>query len=348
VRFNCNKCHDHPFEKWTQNQYYEMAAYFARVGIKKGFVGKEIVTAEAGGPVVVTAEEIIYRKYDGGEVKHLKTGMDMAPKVPFGEAHEIPLDGDRRDPFVDWLTSKENPLFGKSMANRVWSYFLGRGIIEPVDDIRASNPPSNPELLEALTAEFIRNDFDIRKLMRTICQSRAYQLSIVRNKWNEDDTINFSHAAPRRLSAEQIVDALAVATGAKVQFAGLPMGMRAVQVPDGVVTGNDFLALFGRPKRQSACECERTSNLTLSHALNLINGTTIGESVDATNSTLARLVETEKDDKKLVEEIYLSCLSRPPTEKEIGAVDLSKGPRLEAAQDLAWALLNSPAFLFNR
>ncbi len=348
VRFNCNKCHDHPFEKWTQNQYYEMAAYFARVGIKKGFVGKEIVTAEAGGPVVVTAEEIIYRKYDGGEVKHLKTGMDMAPKVPFGEAHEIPLDGDRRDPFVDWLTSKENPLFGKSMANRVWSYFLGRGIIEPVDDIRASNPPSNPELLEALTAEFIRNDFDIRKLMRTICQSRTYQLSIVRNKWNEDDTINFSHAAPRRLSAEQIVDALAVATGAKVQFAGLPMGMRAVQVPDGVVTGNDFLALFGRPKRQSACECERTSNLTLSHALNLINGTTIGESVDATNSTLARLVETEKDDKKLVEEIYLSCLSRPPTEKEISGVDLSKSPRLEAAQDLAWALLNSPAFLFNR
>src|SRR6266700_1692320 len=270
----------------------------------------------------------------------------MAPRVPVGQASDIQPGDDRRQPFVDWLTSKNNPYFAKSIANRVWSYFFGKGIIEPVDDIRAGNPPSNPELLNALTTYFVENRFDLRKLMRLICQSRTYQLSIVRNKWNEDDTINFSHALPRRLSAEQIVYALAVATGAKVQFAGLPMGMRAVQVPDGVVTGNDFLALFGRPKRQSACECERTSNLTLSHALNLINGTTIGESVDATNSTLAKLVETEKDDKKLVEEIYLSCLSRPPTEKEVAGVDLSKGPRLEAAQDLAWALFNSPAFLF--
>ena len=137
-------------------------------------------------------------------------------------------DEDRRDPFVDWLTSKENPLFAKSMANRTWSYFFGNGIIDPVDDIRGGNPPSNPALLDALTAEFIKSNFDVRQLMRTICQSRTYQLSIIPNKWNDDDTINFSHAIPRRLSAEQMLDAVAVATGVRPQFSGMPVGMRPV------------------------------------------------------------------------------------------------------------------------
>ncbi len=349
VRFNCNKCHDHPFERWTQNQYYEMGAYFAQVGFKPGQVGRDVIFAEAGGSFQITSEEIVFNKYDGGEVRHLKTDAVVKPRVPVGEAKEIAAGGDRRDSMVAWLTSKENPFFAKSMANRIWSYFLGKGIIEPVDDIRASNPPSNPELLEALTGEFIKNDFDIRKLMRLICQSRTYQLSIVKNKWNEDDTINFSHADPRRLSAEQMVDALAMVTGTKVTLAGVPTGMRAAQIPDGMVAGNDFLTLFGRPKRQSACECERSSNLTLSHALSLINGNTISEAVSSPTSRIAKLAETEKDDKKLVEDIYLSCLNRPPTEKEQKAVEFKPNAnRLEVAQDLAWALLNSPAFLFNR
>src|ERR1043166_7320170 len=171
VRFNCNKCHDHPFEKWTQNQYYEFGAHFARVAFKKG---------------TLPGEEVVYRNYNGGEVKHLKTDMVVAPKVPFGTEREMKSDEDRRDPFVDWLTSKENPLFAKSMANRTWSYFFGKGIIDPVDDIRGGNPPSNPELLDALTAEFIKSNFDVRALMRTICQSRTYQLSIITNKWNEE------------------------------------------------------------------------------------------------------------------------------------------------------------------
>jgi hypothetical protein len=348
VRFNCNKCHDHPFEKWTQNQYYEFGAYFAQVNVKKGQLGRERFRNNNSDTSLQIAEEIVYRSYSGGEVRHPKTDAAVAPKVPFGEAEAIPPDGDRRDSFVHWMTSKENPLFAKSMANRTWSYFFGRGIIEPVDDIRASNPASNPELLDALTADFIQSGFDVKKLMRTICQSRTYQLSIVANRWNEDDRINFSHAMPRRLSAEQMIDALAVATGHRIQYAGVPGGLRSVELPDGTVSGNDFLALFGRPKRQSACECERTSNLTLSHALNLINGTTISEAVNSTENRIAKLAEAEKDDMKLIEEIYLSCLSRPPTEKEIAAVDLSKAPRLEVAQDLAWALLNSPAFLFNR
>jgi hypothetical protein len=334
VRFNCNKCHDHPFEKWTQNQYYEFGAHFARVAFKRG---------------TLPGEEIVYRNFNGGEVKHLKTDLPVTPKVPFGEAREAKGEQDRRDPFVDWLTSKENPLFAKSMANRTWSYFFGKGIIDPVDDIRGGNPPSNPALLDALTAEFIKSNFDTRALMRVICQSRTYQLSIIPNKWNEDDTVNFSHAVPRRLSAEQMLDAVAVATGERPQFKDMPVGMRSVEIPDGMVQGNDFLALFGRPKRQSACECERSSNLTLSHALNLINGKTLGEAVGSPTSRIAKLVESEKDDKKLIEEIYLSCLNRFPTEKEMAAIDFAgAASRSELAQDLTWALINSSSFVFNR
>ncbi len=334
VRFNCNKCHDHPFEKWTQNQYYEFGAHFARVSFKKG---------------VLPGDEIVYRSFSGGEVKHLKTDLPVTPKVPFGEAREAKGEQDRRDPFVDWLTSKDNPLFAKSMANRTWSYFFGKGIIDPVDDIRGGNPPSNPALLDALTAAFVKSNFDTRALMRVICQSRTYQLSIIPNQWNEDDTVNFSHAGPRRLSAEQMLDAVAVATGERPQFKDMPVGIRSVEIPDGTVQGNDFLALFGRPKRQSACECERSSNLTLSHALNLINGRTLGDAVASPTSRLAKLVESEKDDKKLIEEIYLSCLNRFPTEKEIAAIDFAgAASRSELAQDLTWALINSSSFVFNR
>jgi len=349
VRFNCNKCHDHPFEKWTQNQYYEFGAYFARVAIKRGTLGKDVIRTFTGDNTTVAGEEIVYRNYSGGEVKYLRTGKDAAPHVPFGKAKEISPDGDRREAFVDWLTSKDNPLFAKAMANRVWSYFFGRGIIDPVDDIRAGNPPSNPELLEALTGEFMKNGFDVKKLMRTICQSRTYQLSFLKNKWNEDDQINFSHATPRRLSAEQLYDAVSMVTGSQEKFKDLAAGMSSVDHPDGTVPGNDFLALFGRPQRQSACECERTSNISLSHAMNLINGDTVGDAVSAPNNRIQKLVEAEKDDGKVVEELYYSILNRPPTEEEIAAVDFSVSPkRLEGAQDLAWALLNSPAFLFNR
>lgn len=334
VRFNCNKCHDHPFEKWTQNQYYEFGAHFARVAFKRG---------------TLPGEEILYRNYNGGEVRHLKTDMVVTPKVPFGKERELQPDEDRRDPFVDWLASKDNPLFAKSMANREWSYFFGKGIIDPVDDIRGGNPPSNPALLDALTDSFIKGNFDLRQLMRTICRSRTYQLSIIPNMWNEDDTINFSHALPRRLSAEQMLDAVAVATGVRPRFTGMPVGMRPVEIPDGIVAGNDFLTLFGRPKRQSACECERTSNLTLSHALNLINGATLSDAISSPQSRIAKLAESGSDNKKLIEEIYLSCLDRFPTDKEIAAVDFDHAKsRLDLAQDLTWALINSSAFVFNR
>ena len=350
VRFNCNKCHDHPFERWTQNQYYEFGAFFAQVAFKRGTLGRDtLIRGTETYASEQISEEIVYQNYDGGEVKHPKNDKPVPPHVPYGHARDIASGEDRRAAFVEWLTSPGNPYFARSTVNRFWSYFFGRGIIDPVDDIRAGNPPSNPALLEALTTGFVKSGHDLRWLLRTLCQSRAYQLSIVPNRWNEDDTMNFSHALPRRLSAEQMLDAVSVATGHRAQFKDLPAGLRAVSVPDGMVGGNDFLTLFGRPKRQSACECERSSNVTLSHALNLINGPTLGDCVTSADNRFAKLVIAEKDDRKVVEEVYLSCLNRPPTEKELAAIQLGEGgKRLEGAQDLAWALLNSPAFLFNR
>ena len=350
VRFNCNKCHDHPFERWTQNQYYAFGAYFAQVAFKRGTLGRDtLIRGNETYASEQVSEDIVYQNYNGGEVKHPKTDLPVAPHVPYGEARAIAEGEDRRAAFAQWLTATNNPYFAKSTVNRFWSYFFGRGIIDPVDDIRAGNPASNPALLESLTAEVIRSNHDLRALMRNICRSETYQRSIVPNRWNEDDTINFSHALPRRLSAEQMLDAVSVATGHRPTFKDLPAGLRAVEVPDGMVGGNDFLTLFGRPKRQSACECERSSNVTLSHALNLINGPTLGECVSNADNRFARLVASETDDRKVIEEVYLSCLNRPPTEKELTAIQLGTGPqRLEGTQDLAWALLNSPAFLFNR
>ena len=334
IRFNCNKCHDHPFERWTMDQYYQFGAFFARVSFKQG--------SHPG-------EEIVYDNFNGGEVTHPKTSKVVEPLVPYGKNPDWRGARVREDAFASWMASKDNPFFAKSYANRVWSYFFGRGIIDPVDDIRASNPPVNPELLDALTDDFVNSGFDVQHLIRTIVLSRTYQLSITPNRWNEDDRTNFSHAIPRRLSAEQMLDAVAIATGTKPQVQGLPMGFRPEDAPDGIVEGNDFLKLFGRPKRESACECERTSNVSLAHALNLVNGQLISDSVDAGDNAITKLVTSQPDNRKVVEQIYYMTLDRPPTESETVDVDLGSGlQRLQVAQDLAWALMNSPAFLFNR
>jgi hypothetical protein len=207
----------------------------------------------------------------------------------------------------------------------------------------------NPELLDALTADFVKSGFNVQHLIRTVVLSRTYQLSISPNKWNDDDKINFSHALPRRLTAEQMMNAVGSATGTKPQLSGLPSGLRPEDEPDGMVEGNDFLKLFGRPKRESACECERTSNVSLAHALNLINGHLISDSVDQADNAIIKLVKSQADNRKVIEEIYYMTLNRPATEKELSGIDLGAGPqRLHVAQDLAWALMNSPAFLFNR
>jgi hypothetical protein len=335
VRFSCNKCHDHPFERWTQTQYYEFGAFFARVAFKPG---------------PRPGEEVVFADYRGGETVHPKTMLALAPHVPYGEQPDVASAADRRVAFGHWLTSKQNPLFAKSFVNRTWSYFFAVGIIDPVDDVRASNPATNPELLDALTDDFVKSGFDVQHLIRTIVLSRTYQTSVKTNRWNEDDHINFSHFIPRRLAAEQLMDCVAIATGTRPKIAGLPEGMRTVFLADSLADDNPFLKLFGRPKRETACECERTSNLSLAHALSLVNGPVISEAVADPKNRIAELVAKEKDPSRIVDEIYLSTLGRLPTEAE--QANMAGGGasenRLADAQDLAWALLNSPAFLFNR
>ena len=282
-------------------------------------------------------------------MRHPKYDTVVPPRVPYGSEPALTDQTLRRDAFAGWLTSSDNPLFARSYVNRAWSYFFGRGIIEPVDDIRASNPPINGPLLDALTQDFIAHHFDMQRLVRTIVSSQTYQLSIATNKWNADDRVNFSHAIPRRLTAEQMMDAVAIATGMPSKVPGLPAGMRSVYAPDGMVAGSDFLKLFGRPKRETACECERTGNVSLAHALNLINGPMISEAVVDPAGSITKLVKSEPDNRRVLEQIYLATLSRKPTEAEYKTLDLGEGDkRTETAQDLAWALLNSPAFLFNR
>ncbi len=334
VRFACAKCHDHPFERWTQNQYYQLGAFFARVGVKPGEEG----------------DETVYLKPEGGEVVHPKDGRVMAPVVPVGYVSKSVHAVDRRKLLASWLTSAENPFFARSMANRMWSYFLGRGIIDPVDDIRTSNPPSNPELLDALTAEFVKGGFDLRRLMRTIVRSRVYQQGLATNRWNARDP-NFSHAEPRRLTAEQLLDSISAATGSPQKFEGLPVGFRAAQLPDSRVATGGFLDLFGRPARESPCECERSSQVSLGQALNLVNGPTIADAIIAPEGRIVRLMKQNPSDRRLVEEIYLAAICRLPKAAELKTATehlARSGSRTEGAQDLMWALINTPAFLFNR
>jgi hypothetical protein len=336
VRMVCAQCHDHPFERWTQNQYFEMAAFFSAVGLRPGY--------EVG-------EEIIYDQRADYEMKHPKDSRVVAPEFLIAATTpvKIPTNQHRRDALADWLVSKENPFFAKAVANRVWSYFFGKGIIDPVDDIRASNPPVNPALLEALTKDLTDHNFDLQHLMRTIVNSRAYQASFVTNEWNEKDADNFSHAIPRRLTAEQLMDAVASATGARPNFPEVPEDTNASQVPDPHVGRDGFLDLFGRPTRESACECERRADFSLPQALNLVNGKTISDAVADPNGRVTTAVLSGRPDSSLIEELYLASLSRLPTKDEAASAAkyLSGGPRATRAQDLLWALLNSKGFLYS-
>lgn len=333
VRFNCNKCHDHPFERWTQDQYYQLAAYFAQIGRKEdqAFAGQRI-----GGSAVEGAQplvEVIYNS-GSGEQTHLRTGKQTPPQFPYAHNDVTPNVPDRRQQLAQWIASKDNQYFAKSYANRMWGYLTGVGLIEPIDDIRAGNPPSNPQLLDALTNDFVSHGFDVQHLVRTICKSRTYQLSVKTNEWNADDLVNYSHALPRRLPAETLFDAVHLATGSTPRIGGVSVGLRAAELPDAGAT-DPFLEDFGRPVRESACECERSSGMVLGPVMKLINGPTVANAISDGNNALSKLVSTEQDDTKVVEEVFLRFLGRKPSKYEVElGIDALKDAA-QAAKDAA-------------
>ena len=324
IRFNCNKCHDHPFERWTQDQYYETAAYFAQYGLEKDPASGD----RSFGATAVEGAKPLYEVVvdrNSGEVLHERTSQPTPPKFPYAltsqvtattpEAGQAPKP--RRMEFADWLTSKDNPYFAKSYVNRLWGYMFGVGIMEPIDDIRAGNPPTNPELLEYLTQEFLASNFDVRHVMKLICKSRTYQLSVDTNPFNMDDKINYSHAQPRRLPAEVLFDTVHRATGTITKIPGVAAGSRAAAMPDsGIELPSGFFATFGRPARESACECERSGGLQLGPIMALISGATIAEAIADPTNELTKLVAAQPDDAQLVNELTLRVLNRPAVETE--------------------------------
>ncbi len=319
VRFNCNKCHDHPFEKWTQDQYYQTAAFFARVGLKADPESKGRTIGGSAVEAPTPLYEEIWEKPDG-EMIHDRTKKVAPPVLPYVTPHPSPENASRRQELAAWITSKDNPYFAKSYVNRLWGYLFGVGIIEPLDDLRAGNPATNPELLDYLTDEFLKSGFDPRHVIRLICKSRAYQLSVTTNEWNDDDKINYSHATARRLPAEVLYDAINRATGAVSKFPGVPSGTRAAELPDSEVElPSGFLTTFGRPARESACECERTSGLQLGPVMALVSGPTISDAIGDSNNDVAKLVKTMPDDAKLVDELFLRILNRTATAEEVNS-----------------------------
>lgn len=319
TRFNCNKCHDHPFERWTQDQYYETAAFFAQISLKRDPASGD---KNIGGTAVEGAKPLFEIIDDAkqGEVKHDRTGKVTAPEFPFPATFTAKADASRREQLAGWMTSPDNRYFASSFVNRMWGYLTGVGIIEPLDDIRAGNPPTNPELLEHLTQEFVASGFDVRKLVRQICQSRTYQLSFRSHKWNADDTINYSHALPRRLPAEVLFDSVFRVTGSTPNFPGVPAGTRAAQLPDSALdVASGLLANLGRPPRESACECERSNEIRLGSVMSLLSGPTVSGAINDPKNAIAELVKQEQDDRKLANEIVMRVLNRPAGQSEVDA-----------------------------
>lgn len=316
TRFNCNKCHDHPFERWTQDQYYATAAFFSQIDRNRDPASGN---RNIGGTAVEGAKplfEIIQDRAEG-EMIHQRTQEVAAPEFPFDTQFETTSES-RREQFAQWLTRPDNPYFATSYTNRIWGYLLGTGLIEPIDDIRASNPPSNPELLDYLTQEFVGNDFDTRHLVSLICKSRTYQLSSKTNDWNQDDLTNYSHAVPRRLPAEVLFDALHSVTGQPPQLPGYPAGTRAAQVPDaGAKLPSGLLATLGKPVRESACECERSNDMHLGSVLALVSGPDLAGALSANGNALESLVSNISDNQQLVSQLFLRVLNRPAKKEEL-------------------------------
>lgn len=332
MRIQCAQCHNHPFDRWTMNDYYGFQAFIMQVGRK---------------PTDDPQEVVVYNS-KGGEARHVLTKAVMKPKFLGGGEPVLKPGDDRRAVMAKWLASPENPYFAQNIANIMWAHFFGPGIVEPVDDVRISNPPSNPELLTELSNRLQGYNYDFRKLIRDIATSITYQRTSKANESNESDKRNFSHAMVRRVRAEVLLDAISQITDTPNKFQGLPLGARAVQIADGAVS-NYFLTTFGRAKRESVCSCEVKMEPTLSQALHLMNGDAVNDRIRQGN-VIGKMLKDGKQDKEIVEEIYFRAFGRVPTPKEWAAVNkaIAESPdaRQAVLEDLFWALLNSKEFYF--
>jgi len=331
IRTQCAQCHNHPFDRWTMDDYYSFAAFFAQIGRKTSEDYREIIVFNSG----------------GGEVGHLVGGRAMKPKFLGGAEPDV-AGKDRRMVLAQWLASPENPYFATSVANRVWDHFFGVGIVQPVDDVRISNPPSNPELYESLGKKFTEYNYDFKQLVRDICNSKTYQRSTQRNASNDSDELNFAHSRIRRIRAENMLDCISQVTETKDKFQGLPLGSRAVQIADGG-TSTYFLTTFGRATRNTVCSCEVKTEPTLSQSLHLLNGDTVEGKIKG-GGFIQRALAAGKNPDQVIQSIYIRCLCRQPSAEEmtrLKAAIASEPDPTRALEDVFWAVMNSREFMFN-
>ena len=332
TRIQCARCHNHPFDRWTMDDYYGFAAFFSQLGSKRSWED--------------TREKIVFDQRSG-EIHHPNDGRVVAPKFLGGEKPEIG-ERDRRAVLAAWLTSRDNPYFAVNLANLAWNHYFGRGLVEPVDDFRVSNPPSHPALLETLAAKLIEYDYDFRKLIRDICRSRTYQLSTAGNGEGGDGSREFSRAALRRLRAEVLHDCLCQVTESPSRFSGFPLGTRAVTLPVASMT-NYFLQTFGRASRETVCSCEVDLDASLSQSLHLINGETTWGKIEE-GRVIPRLMVQGENTREMIEALFIRCLTRMPTALEMAHLEeqvSASENHTQVLEEIFWALLNSKEFLFN-
>ena len=333
MRLQCAQCHNHPFDRWTMDDYYGFNAFFAQIGRKNTDDPQEVVIFNA----------------KGGETQHFLTKKNVRPKFLGGEVPEIRPGEDRRRVLAEWLASPRNPYFARNIANLIWAHFLGVGVVDPVDDVRVSNPPSNPELLDALARHLTDYGYDVRRLVRDITASAAYQRSTKANDSNVGDKVNFARGQVRRVRAEVLLDAIAQITETPNKFQGLPVGARAVQIADGAVS-NYFLTTFGRSRRESVASTEVKTDPNLSQALHLMNGEAVSDRIRR-GGVVEKLIAAGRTDDEIVRELFLRTFGRPPVPEETKAVAASlaadPGARRLVLEDVFWALMNSKEFYFN-
>ena len=344
----CAQCHHHPFERWSQKDYIAFTAFFSQVGRK---------------PTAIAGEDLIFHKRGTAQMENKKTSEMVMPAALGQTPPEIAPDDDPRLRLADWMADESNPFFAKALVNRYWKHFFRRGLVEPEDDIRDTNPATNPELLDALAKHFIESGFDLKEAVRVITQSQTYQLSAMPNEHNEVDRQNFSRFYPKRLQAEVLLDSIDNLTGSSTQFANLPPGTRAVALPDNSYNGaSPFLKIFGRPEAESVCECERAQSPSLGQSLHLMNSSDVKAKLAFSKGTADRLSQPEAKEADGIRTIYLAAFSREPTGEELSIAEnhLVK-PRSDAAgkalspqrakrmgyEDLLWAIMNTKEFLYN-